>query len=85
MTHVAEVLEFTTTPVHATPAIERGIPAALHSRLFEPFFTTKERGSGLGLPLVHSVIQQHGGSIFVEKGRVGGARFVIKLPLRLGV
>lgn len=61
-----------------------GVPPQLRSRLFEPFFTTKEQGSGLGLPLVHSVVQQHGGSISLEEGRAGGARFVIRLPLGLG-
>lgn len=61
-----------------------GVPQELRSRLFEPFFTTKEQGSGLGLPLVHSVVQQHGGSISLDEGRAGGARFVIRLPLRLG-
>jgi signal transduction histidine kinase len=61
-----------------------GIPPELRHRLFEPFFTTKESGSGLGLPLVHAVVQQHAGSISLDEGEVGGARFVIRLPLRLG-
>jgi len=59
-----------------------GIPRHVRPRLFEPFFTTKDHGSGLGLPLVHSVVDQHAGSISIEEGRVGGARFVIKLPPR---
>lgn len=61
-----------------------GIPPELRSRLFEPFFTTKERGSGLGLPLVHAIVAQHAGSISLEKGRGDGARFVIRLPLHIG-
>jgi signal transduction histidine kinase len=56
-----------------------GIPPELRERIFEPFFTTKESGSGLGLPLVHAVVQQHGGSITLDSRR-GGARFVIRLP-----
>jgi two-component system sensor histidine kinase HydH len=60
-----------------------GISQKVHPHLFEPFFTTKEGGSGLGLPLVHAVVQQHAGSISLEEGRAGGARFVIKLPLGL--
>lgn len=60
-----------------------GVPPQLRPRLFEPFFTTKEHGSGLGLPLVHSVVQQHAGSITLEEGRTGGARFVVRLPLSL--
>lgn len=57
-----------------------GIPEALRLRVFEPFFTTKAAGSGLGLPLVHSIIEQHRGTVAIEQGESGGARFVIRLP-----
>ena len=60
-----------------------GISEALRERIFEPFFTTKDSGTGLGLPLVHSIVQQHGGSIVVERGEAGGARFVVRLPADL--
>ncbi len=56
------------------------IPPQVRARLFEPFVTTKEQGSGLGLPQVRTVVEQHGDSISVETGRVGGACFRIKLP-----
>ncbi len=59
-----------------------GVPEEVRERIFEPFFTTKDKGSGLGLPLVHSVVAQHGGTLTVERGEVGGARFVIHLPRR---
>jgi signal transduction histidine kinase len=59
-----------------------GIADAVRERIFEPFFTTKDAGTGLGLPLVHSIVQQHGGNIAVERGEVGGARFVVRLPVR---
>ncbi|HEX4458847.1 MAG TPA: ATP-binding protein [Polyangia bacterium] len=57
-----------------------GVSEAARERIFEPFFTTKDAGTGLGLPLVHSIVQQHEGTISVERGEVGGARFVIRLP-----
>ena len=57
-----------------------GIPEELRPRIFEPFFTTKAAGSGLGLPLVHSIVEQHRGSITIERGAAGGARFVLRLP-----
>jgi two-component system, NtrC family, sensor histidine kinase HydH len=57
-----------------------GVPPELREKIFEPFFTTKASGSGLGLPLVHSVVQQHGGTLHVETSSAGGARFVIRLP-----
>jgi signal transduction histidine kinase len=58
-----------------------GVPAAARDRIFEPFFTTKDGGTGLGLPLVHSIVQQHGGTLTLQTGEAGGARFVIRLPL----
>ena len=58
-----------------------GVSEAVRSRIFEPFFTTKDAGSGLGLPLVHSIVQQHGGTIAVETSPAGGARFRVRLPI----
>jgi len=59
------------------------VPDHVRSRIFEPFFTTKDAGSGLGLPLVHSIVQQHGGTITLEASPAGGARFRMRLPLAL--
>jgi len=57
-----------------------GVPPDLRDRIFEPFFTTKAQGSGLGLPIVHAIVTQHGGIIEVEDSPEGGARFVLRLP-----
>ena len=59
-----------------------GVPPELRNRIFEPFFTTKDAGTGLGLPLVHSIVQQHGGTITIETSPSGGARFHLRLPLQ---
>ena len=59
-----------------------GVPEHLRERIFEPFFTTKEGGSGLGLPLVYAIAGQHDGTLRLETGEVGGARFVLTLPRR---
>jgi two-component system, NtrC family, sensor histidine kinase HydH len=58
-----------------------GIPPLYKDRIFEPFFTTKPMGSGLGLPIVHAIITQHGGSITAGSAPDGGARFVVRLPV----
>ena len=57
-----------------------GVEPALRDRVFEPFFTTKAKGSGLGLSIVHAIVAQHGGTISIEGGEAGGARFVLRLP-----
>jgi signal transduction histidine kinase len=59
-----------------------GIPPEHMSKLFEPFFTTKKRkGVGLGLSVAYGIIQEHGGSIYVQSVIDKGATFNIKLPL----
>lgn len=55
-----------------------GMPEEVSNRLFEPFFTTKANGTGLGLAMVHKIIENHGGQIHVES-RVGeGTQFAIE-------
>jgi len=49
--------------------------------VFDPFFTTKDYGTGLGLSVVHSIIQEHGGQIEVESEPSKGTAFYILLPL----
>ena len=60
---------------------QSGIPAPMRERIFEPFFTTKASGSGLGLPIVNTIISQHGGTVVVGESSLGGARFTIRLPV----
>jgi two-component system nitrogen regulation sensor histidine kinase NtrY len=57
------------------------------SRLFEPYVTTREKGTGLGLPIVKKIIEEHGGTLtlepaepFDDSGR-RGAMAVIRLPI----
>jgi two-component system nitrogen regulation sensor histidine kinase NtrY len=49
-------------------------------KLFVPYFSTKATGMGLGLSIVHQIVADHGGSIWVEDNPPHGSRFVIELP-----
>ncbi|HEV2994327.1 MAG TPA: ATP-binding protein, partial [Chthoniobacterales bacterium] len=51
------------------------------AHVFDPFFTTKDYGTGLGLSVVHGIIQEHGGQIEVESEVQKGTAFHILLPL----
>ena len=57
-----------------------GIPDATRERLFEQFFTTKEEGLGMGLAIVRSIVESHGGKIAAENVAGGGACFSFHLP-----
>jgi two-component system, NtrC family, sensor kinase len=59
-----------------------GIAAAVRPHLFEPFFTTKDvgQGTGLGLPVAHGIVGDHGGWIRVESEVGQGSRFSVYLP-----
>ncbi|MBL8631452.1 MAG: PAS domain-containing protein, partial [Rhodospirillaceae bacterium] len=59
-----------------------GIPNDVLERIYEPFFTTKEKskGSGLGLPVVYSIVTAHDGAIEIRTAPGHGTRFLIYLP-----
>jgi PAS domain S-box-containing protein len=62
-----------------------GISETTRERLFEQFFTTKEEGLGMGLAIVRSIIEAHGGTVAAENADGGGARFHFRLPTKEGV
>jgi len=59
-----------------------GIPLEHLDKIFEPFFTTREhdQGTGLGLAVSQTLVNQHGGSIYVENTSSKGSTFVVRLP-----
>lgn len=58
----------------------RGFSEQVKTRVFEPYVTTKSRGTGLGLPIVKKIIEEHSGTIQIENIRPCGARISITLP-----
>jgi signal transduction histidine kinase/ABC-type uncharacterized transport system substrate-binding protein len=58
-----------------------GIAAESVTRLFEPFYTTKAHGMGLGLSIVRSIVDAHGGRVTVEPREGGGTIFTVWLPV----
>src|SRR6188472_1100244 len=58
-----------------------GLRTEVHERLFDRFFTTKEQGLGMGLAIVRSIVESHGGEVQAENVADGGARFHFTLPI----
>ena len=58
-----------------------GIRTEVHDRLFDQFFTTKDHGLGMGLAIVRSIVEAHGGKIHAENVADGGACFYFTLPV----
>lgn len=54
-----------------------GIPTGDEEKIFDPFFTTKQSGTGLGLAVVHSIVNAHGGSVAVESRSNEGTTFTL--------
>lgn len=58
-----------------------GIEAGARERIFDPYFSTRAHGTGLGLAVVASALQSHGGDVSVSESENGGACFKLRIPL----
>ena len=61
-----------------------GIAPEFQARVFEPYFSTKKAGTGLGLPTVRRVVEEHGGVVTMESEVGKGTQFTMRLPARAG-
>ena len=59
----------------------RGIDKQEGSLIFTPYFTTKESGTGLGLPIIERIVNDHGGTIWFNSAKGMGTTFFIDLPV----
>ncbi|MGB4116944.1 MAG: ATP-binding protein [Polaromonas sp.] len=87
-------LELTEKQINSHPFAEiavhdrgPGVPPSQRERIFEPFYrlpgaSEREGGVGLGLALVKSISERHGGTVRCEARPGGGATFVVELPMR---
>ncbi len=63
-----------------------GIPQDRLKDIFKPFYTTKEKtGTGLGLHIVKTLVEQNGGKISVDSEVGEGTKFTLKFPVTIGV
>ena len=58
-----------------------GVANQDRERIFEPYVSLKEDGTGLGLAVVRSIVEEHGGTIAVTDSPTGGAQFQVRLPV----
>ena len=58
-----------------------GIATADLSKIFDPFYTTRNKGTGLGLTIVHNITKMHGGSIDISSCEGDGTECIVTLPL----
>jgi signal transduction histidine kinase len=58
-----------------------GLAPEVRSRIFDPFVTTKPDGMGLGLAISRSLLRSQGGDVWAENSRLGGACFIIRMPM----
>lgn len=58
-----------------------GVPDTLAERIFEPDYTLRAEGTGLGLAVVRQVVGGHGGSVEAAASELGGAAFIVRLPV----
>ncbi len=59
-----------------------GIPEEKLTTIWQPFYTTKEKGTGLGLMVSYSIIENHNGSIHVSSRTNIGTTFTVRMPLK---
>jgi two-component system, LuxR family, sensor kinase FixL len=82
--HIRIAARMTGSPPHVEISVTDsgpGVRQELTDRLFEPLVTSRQEGLGLGLSICSSIVEAHGGRIWLESGRPGATEFRFSLPL----
>lgn len=58
----------------------KGMSDEVLGKIFHPFYTTKDKGTGLGLAVIHKIITDHHGTVTVSSVAGGGSTFTVTLP-----
>ena len=58
-----------------------GIRFERQSKVFDPFYTTKDKGTGLGLPYVRQIVNEHGGQVSLDSTPGVGTTVIIRFPI----
>jgi signal transduction histidine kinase len=81
-------VRITGTALHGATAVRvevkdggHGMEPSVLERALDPFFTTRPSGTGLGLPIVHRIIEAHGGELVLDSAEGEGTRVTIVLPV----
>jgi two-component system, LuxR family, sensor kinase FixL len=61
-----------------------GLPSGSETKIFEPYVTTKPEGVGMGLSIVRTIVEAHGGRLWASSNPEGGATFYFTLPVEEG-
>ncbi|MEW6408815.1 MAG: HAMP domain-containing sensor histidine kinase, partial [Nitrospirota bacterium] len=62
-----------------------GMSDNILSQVFQPFFSTKDKGLGLGLNIVHKIVKEHGGYVFISSKIGEGTQIQINFPVKFEV
>ncbi|MBF0303682.1 MAG: response regulator [Desulfamplus sp.] len=84
--YIGGVLEYAGTGEHVKITVSDtgpGIPSDIIDKIFDPYFTTKkvDKGTGMGLAVVHGIVKNHNGAITVSSNPPEGATFTVLLPI----
>ena len=61
-----------------------GIDDTIRDKIFDPYYTTKNGGTGIGLNISQRIIKDHDGTIAATDSDLGGAEFIIEIPIKDG-